>query len=245
MTKIIAFSGKKQSGKTTCCNFIYAMYLSQVSDIIESTILNQQGMIEVKKNNSKEDILVDVCRYYQSKEGVDSEIYDIIRHLDKHIKIYSFADPLKKQICMDILGLSYEQCYGTDQQKNEITHLQWEGKNISGREAMQIVGTDIFRSMYKDIWPKAAINKIKEDGPYLALISDCRFPNEVEEIKNNNGIVIRLTRNNESESSHISENVLNKDAFDWSNFDFVIDNENMSILDQCNELKKILDRILV
>jgi hypothetical protein len=41
------------------------------------------------------------------------------------IKTYSFADKLK-QFCVECLGLSEAQCYGTDDDKNSLTHLRWE-----------------------------------------------------------------------------------------------------------------------
>ena len=74
MTKIIAFAGRKQSGKTTCSEAVLKV----------SPPLNA--------------------------------------------KIYNFADPLKQDICMNIFGLSYKQCYGDDIDKNTSTGLVWEGK---------------------------------------------------------------------------------------------------------------------
>ena len=41
-------------------------------------------------------------------------------------KIYSFADALKEKVCIDVMGLSKEQCYGTDEQKNTLTGYRWE-----------------------------------------------------------------------------------------------------------------------
>ncbi len=60
---IIAFAGRKQSGKTTSCEFVQSLFTH------------------------------------------------------KKTKIYNFADPLK-QLCIDIFGLTYNQCYGTDEAKN-------------------------------------------------------------------------------------------------------------------------------
>jgi hypothetical protein len=47
------------------------------------------------------------------------------QYLEPFVKIYSFADALK-WVCMDVLGLSYRQCHGTDEDKNSSTHLKWE-----------------------------------------------------------------------------------------------------------------------
>ena len=40
-------------------------------------------------------------------------------------KICYFAHSLKN-MCMDILGLTWEQCYGTDEQKNTFTDILWD-----------------------------------------------------------------------------------------------------------------------
>ena len=59
-TKIIAFAGRKQSGKTTCSEFLVAGFATYIGE-------------------------------------------------PDRAKIYNFADPLKKDICMNILGLTYFQ----------------------------------------------------------------------------------------------------------------------------------------
>lgn len=41
------------------------------------------------------------------------------------VKTYSMAGPLK-ETCRKVLGLTYEQCYGTDDDKNSLTKYLWE-----------------------------------------------------------------------------------------------------------------------
>jgi hypothetical protein len=139
---IIAFAGRKQSGKTTACEFT-ANVFSQTT-----------------QQNSA---------------------------------IYNFADPLKK-MCIDIFGLTYEQCYGTDDQKNEYVNCKWPDSEevMSAREVMQYVGTNVFRKMQHNVWSEATIRKIKDENLPLALIADCRFPNEVEAVRNAGGLVVKL-----------------------------------------------------
>jgi hypothetical protein len=108
---------------------------------------------------------------------------------------------------------------------------------------MQVVGTDIFRKLDTNVWVRSTINKIIRDKPDLAVITDCRFPNEVDSIKQSGGKVIRLTRN-PFQSDHISETVLDKDSYDWSNFDYVVDNSDITLLDQFTQIKKLLEEIL-
>jgi hypothetical protein len=103
---------------------------------------------------------------------------------------------------------------------------------MTAREVMQFVGTDIFRNIYSNVWVDATIRKIQEETPELALICDCRFPNEVSGIQDAGGKVIRLTRNSGSDDCHSSETALDEANYDWSNFDAVIDNAGMSLAEQ-------------
>jgi hypothetical protein len=152
-------------------------------------------------------------------------------------KIYSLADPLKQDICINLLGLTFEQCYGSDMDKNTLTDVQWDGKRLTAREVMQFVGTDLFRKMKHDVWINGMLNKIKNENLSLAICCDIRFVNEVERFKDIGGIVIKLTRNPHN-SDHSSEIALDPNNYDQSNFDLVIDNHNMTIDEQCNVIKK-------
>jgi hypothetical protein len=182
MTKIIAFAGRKQSGKTTCSE----MLLKYINGTIAPF------------NNAK---------------------------------IYNFADPLKKDICMNILGLTYDQCYGSDDQKNELVNCHWDKKQLTAREVMQFIGTNIFREMQHSVWAGATIKKIHTEKPNFAIIADCRFPNEVDAVKDAGGFVIKLMRN-PFDSTHESEVALDPGNYDYSNFDLVIYNDIINIQQQ-------------
>lgn len=156
------------------------------------------------------------------------------------VVIYNFADPLKRQICMDILGLSYDECYGDDEFKNKLTDLEWDGKKLSARDVMQFIGTDIFRKMKHNVWADATLNRIKKESPQIAIIADCRFPNEVEAIKKHGGVVIKLMLN-PFNSDHSSETALDPDKYPASNFDVVIFNNHLSIEHKNYAIIKFLD----
>jgi hypothetical protein len=112
---------------------------------------------------------------------------------------------------------------------------------MTAREVLQYVGTEIFRKMYHNVWADALIRQIiKEDSSY-ALISDVRFPNEVQAIKDAGGKVLRLTRNPAGDSDvHESETALDKENFDWSKFDEVLDNAHMNVSEQNKATHDIL-----
>jgi hypothetical protein len=238
---IIGFSGKKQSGKTTSGNFILSLFLMELK-IASSAYLDAEGRIVVS------DLLGQ--KHYGGildttfSNANDYVIGQVINKLSPVARIYSFADVLKQDICMNVLGLSYDQCYGSDENKNSPTNLVWPNTDnpMSARDVMQYVGTDVFRKMKSSVWVDATMNRIKKDNPKIALITDCRFPNEVQAIKDYGGRVVRLTKD-PYQSDHISETILDANVYDWSNFDFIIDNKDMTILDQCMELDDKLKEI--
>ena len=203
MTKILAFSGRKQSGKST------------------------------------------------SGEFVQNFIYNLGSKIS--CKIYSFADPLKQKICIDLLGLTEAQCYGSDEDKNSLTKIPWKGMpdyNISwtwssdydpsgfmtARQVMEFVGTRIFRQMKTDIWVEATLKEIKRDNLDLAIIVDARFPDEVDAILNSDGYVVRLTKD-DFHSTAEPEIALDQTVYDWTKFSCIIDNYDITI-DQKNDLIK-------
>jgi hypothetical protein len=188
MSKIIAFSGRKQSGKTVCSEFL--------KNLLESNGYN-------------------------------------------NVPIYNFADPLKEDICINMFGLTHSQCYGEDEQKNQLVDAYWDDKQLTARDLMQLIGTDLFRKLNPNIWVNALINKIKRQNAEMVIVSDCRFPNEVEAIKNNNGLVFRLSRDI-YKSDHISESILDSNNYNWSNFNYIIDNKHVSMIEQFSILKQLM-----
>jgi len=238
---IIGLSGRKQSGKSTAGNFIYSMYIAQLN-ISEKVYLSDTGNIIISDlfgDKNYEGIFYP-CLYKESTDIILNKAYSI---LDKYIKIYNFADILKKNICINILGLSYDQCYGSDEEKNALTNLLVDNKPASAREIMQYIGTDIFRKIKSDVWVESTIKQIYKDNPEIAIITDCRFPNEIEAIKNVGGKIIRLNRD-PFNSDHLSESVLDQSNYDWSNFDYVISNKDYTLFEQIGKLKAVIEEIL-
>lgn len=277
--KILGLSGRKQSGKTSSANFLIGMEMKSMG-LIEDFSLLEDGKLEVPITDNGE-----------IKRGIfDWSIPNpnLIAYLSENLwptlKAYSLADPLKYDVCMGLLGLSYEQCFGTDEQKNTPTRINWEnvpgivtkdwldgtwgnilcdwksypsleeyrdpglekGLNtiklsyrepamMTAREVMQHIGTNIFREMLPDIWIDTTIRRIQQEMPELAIVTDVRFPNEVEGIQKAGGKVIRLTLNPHN-SQHESETALDN----YDGFDAVIDNASLSMHEKNIHLYKIL-----
>ena len=222
MTKILGFAGKKQSGKNTCCNFLQMLKFHEYG-VCKNASLNEQGQILVSD------------LFGETVSGSDwipltEEYVDISQLLEsfRPCKIYAFADVLK-EFAVDVLGLEYNQVYGTNEEKKSPTHLLWEnmptGNNkgpMTGREVLQYFGSDICRKMYENIWFDACIRRIRKDNPELALISDVRFSNEISGVQKEGGIVFGLPRDIvNGKDTHSSEQV------DLSLCDYVLPEGNI------------------
>ena len=231
MTNIIGFSGAKQSGKSTCATFLHG-YQLRFNDVFEKFLMDEKGSLFVNATEIDEN--------GQEVEGlgmldVDRQDEEFLEYASRNIwpfvRSFSFADPLKS-IAIQLFGLTEEQCYGTDEDKNTPINIKWENMpnviNASGfmtaREFLQHFGTDVCRGIKPDIWTSACINRILSSGTELAIVPDVRFPNEVESIQKAGGKVIRLTRK-PLEDEHDSETAL--DGYD--EFDHVIHNADMNI----------------
>jgi hypothetical protein len=126
MTNIIAFAGKKQSGKSTCANFLHG-YQMRSQGIISDFGLSKQGKLlvqseEMKNENEIEQKLamIDVNRKdYEFAEWAAYSMWPFVKN-------YSFAEPLK-QLVLNLFNVPEECMYGTDEQKNQLQeHLLWE-----------------------------------------------------------------------------------------------------------------------
>jgi len=103
------------------------------------------------------------------------------------------------------------------------------------RDALQFIGTDLFRKQFNDnTWVDATMADYKGvpapnglPGGYIKFpnwfISDMRFPNEVKAIKERGGLLIRINRPSVvSTDTHESETALD----DFKGFDLVITNND-------------------
>ena len=106
-------------------------------------------------------------------------------------------------------------------------------EEMTVREFLQKLGTDALRdNLHRDIWVNALFADYKEPDNWI--ITDVRFPNEAQAIKDKGGIVIRIERGEQNtENLHISETALD----DWE-FDYVINNNGS--LEQLLEVTKTL-----
>lgn len=148
------------------------------------------------------------------------------KYLSKYgYKRLAFADPLKKVLNV-IFQFNDDQLYGNDK---ETPDPYWK---VSPRSVMQFVGTDLFRHQIKKILPnigdniwievvKRQILEIWKINPKQKIVlTDLRFPNEINLIKELNGVIIRVKRNIDKSDEefivvHESETYIDKLTVDY------------------------------
>ena len=119
MVNILGISGKKQAGKNTMANYLHGVILKKKGIIKDFGITNRGELsIFTSVGNDKEQGLLDVTR--RDRQFVEYAHYNMWQH----VKLYSFADGLKR-LCMEFFDLSIEQTHGTNDQKNTNTQIKW------------------------------------------------------------------------------------------------------------------------
>ena len=127
-------------------------------------------------------------------------------------------------------------------------------KNSTLREVLQIVGTELLREGFNEnIHVACTMANIKDIDN--VIITDLRFPNEMEAVKKKGGITIRVNRPCDicggsgyhkmscpvsKSGEHLSETSLDK-----AEFDYVVDNDSdiQSLIEKIREIL-IKERLL-
>lgn len=148
----------------------------------------------------------------------------------------AFATPIK-EFCENTFGIPMEDME-TQEGKLKPTHIRWSDLTgnvwkpsdefITVRELLQIIGTEIFREgFYSPIWAEAPFRKkhiieTYSDGwtqrvtPDVVFIPDCRFPNEVEEAKKHDAILVRVVRDDIDEDGDTHPSEIALDNYAWN-----------------------------
>lgn len=150
-----------------------------------------------------------------------------------------------KEVATLLTGIPVENFEDQEFKKTEMGAM-W---GMSVREFLQKLGTEGLRDgLHKNVWVNALMSeyKIGKEGCPNWIISDTRFPNEAQAIKDVGGIVIRVNR---EAALQAPENPLFKrarmhpseTALEYWEFDEVIDN-NGTIEDLIPKVKEIMER---
>lgn len=119
----------------------------------------------------------------------------------------------------------------------------WNGRETTKpRELLQQLGVELIKNQIDE---NMLINRIKEDIKVyeyffdIIIISDARFKEEIENIKNKNTVVIKIEGNEnkltDEQKKHITETALD----DYKEYDYIIENKSTK-----KELKKQIQKMM-
>lgn len=149
----------------------------------------------------------------------------------------------------------------------EIPDTYWaketDNKDFTPRLALQLLGTEAIRETFaQNFWVSTVIKRYIENGFKNTVITDCRFPNEINAIRDNGGKIIHVSRGeypdwyelvsrinkqtgSDSDSIKFQSMLLNKELphaseYAWAgqDFDIILDNNN-TLLDLNRQVSKL------
>jgi hypothetical protein len=161
---------------------------------------------------------------YKARHGKNTAARAMALHAARrnfYVKEYAFADALK----------SFARVLGMREKNGSL---------------LQVLGTEVFRSIDPDIWVRVLLDTVNEQQPDIAVITDMRYPNEALAIRNAGGFLVNVLRLNEDgtpwvsldrSATHLSETSLDT----WTDWDskIKVHNNNLGALRRHSE--EVLD----
>ena len=156
----------------------------------------------------------------KARSGKDTAAEMILK--EYQVRTFAFAD--------DVKTIAYK-------------HFGWHGeKDELGRKLLQDIGTT-GRNYNRDIWVSKVVDKIQEcsSDNQLAVVTDTRYPNEIQRIKHefSDVVTVRITRDSVEKLKHPSETALDQ----WTDWDYLVEN-NGSLEEFQRKVLKTMEGII-
>lgn len=170
------------------------------------------------------------------------------RHMPtyRNVAKFAFADPIKEMIHIMFPNIPRNKLYGSSKFRSEaIPGAFKDGQPLTIRQLLLDLGTGVGRSYQESIWLNNFDNRLekayKNPNNKMVIVTDVRFRNEFDHLKNKEFFMIKLYRNSDGPIiNHVSET--NQDSILDSEFDYVLDN-NGSLKDLKNKVNEILSKV--
>lgn len=153
-------------------------------------------------------MIIGVCGFIGTGKDTVADYLVNIHHFRRE----SFANTLKDAVAA-VFGWERDMLEGRTKSSRawrEQRDEWWSnrlGMDITPRWVLQYWGTEVARkSFHDDIWIASLENKLRNITDDV-VISDCRFPNEIQAIKNAGGIVVRVKRGPDPDWYQLAETV--------------------------------------
>jgi hypothetical protein len=160
---------------------------------------------------------------HRARQGKNTAAQAVLESLPlaTEVHMYAFADALKREVrtlCAKYGG-QWELIRAWQEEGVMPPSVHFE--EPKPRSLLQWYGTEFRRKQDPEVWVKRLRKTLEEHNPDVALITDVRFPNEAEYIKQQGGTLIKCVRTTAADvevAEHWSEAAL--DSF--TGWDFVL-----------------------
>lgn len=211
--KLIGISGKIKSGKdfaSTVCEYIDSRSNKPFDRWVNTDYINYQKFdhqgYEIKKYAGKlKDIvclITGVTRFELENQDIkDKTIGSItgepwIRYVVYVERMHEDSTNVERLYLDNIFSNEYvaqEYCDNYSEVNYDILQKEVHKQDLTFRMLMQYVGTEAFReTIHPDAWVKALFSGYNADSKWI--ITDVRFKNEADRVKEEGGYVIRINR---------------------------------------------------
>lgn len=167
----------------------------------------------------------------------------IYKRFGKRFVLMAYAQELKLRIQKDF-DLTYEQLWGDEKEVEDKRYPKNDGSFWTPREIMQFVGTGCFRTVDTNFWIRTLFRVIDENEYKGVIVTDVRYPNEADPIKERGGYLIKVTSDRADKPGIHGENHTSETSMDtYDGFDIHIKNDG-SLDDLYKEAEKALQLLV-
>lgn len=185
----------------------------------------------------------------KAKSGKNTIAKMIKKELSKHEPIscgyIAFADPVKSIARTMFPDMPEKYLTGSSEYRNStIPGAFKESIPLTVRQLLIDIGTGLGRAYKADIWLDVFdynLAKLENKNHNMIILTDCRFINEHNHIKNKGFFNLKIVRDQSDNINHISET--EQDSIPISDFDYVVYN-NGSLNDLKIEVQKVVNKLI-
>ena len=221
---IISVSGKIGSGKDTVGKIIQHLTSEWAEkDFKDTDMLETRSEWQIKKYAEKLKQIACIILGCTREQLEDREFKE--KELGEEWKFYRVTNQYQTFIFDNLKDAS--ESHGGYYIGQEV--------KLTPRKILQLLGTEAGRQIiHPNIWVNALMSEYKESSQWI--ITDTRFPNELQAVKDRGGVTIKVLR---PETDHLAGDHASETALDNATFDYVIVNDG-SLKDLIDKVKEIL-----
>ena len=153
------------------------------------------------------------------KDILSAKIFEYLKGKGIKHEHLKFAANVKQMVSI-LTGGDLEDQYSDEGKEKMVDEL-----GMTNGTLQQVIGTLLREKLHPDIWTFQVLKFARDNPDTVCVISDCRFRNEADLIKQNGGVIIRLNRKNRNIGKRNPNHISETDLDNYENFDLVIDND--------------------